>query len=55
MVYPMKYLYLYLSLALALAVGIIAAALLRRAPVALPMRSPAAGVTVTDLPAYWWN
>jgi hypothetical protein len=38
----------------ALAMAIITAALLRRAPVAVPMRSPG-GVTVTELPAYWCN
>jgi hypothetical protein len=42
----MKYLYLSLSLALGIGAAIIAAALLR---------SPSGNVTVTDLPAYWWN
>jgi hypothetical protein len=51
----MKYLYLSLSLALGIGAAIIAAALLRRPPVAVLMRSPAGSVTVTDLSAYWWN
>jgi hypothetical protein len=50
----MKYLYLSLSLALGIGAAIIAAALLRRAPVAVPLRS-LGSVTARDLPAYWWN
>jgi hypothetical protein len=44
-----------LAAALALVAAILAARLLSRSP-RLPMRSPAGDyVTVTDLPAYWWN